>query len=200
MNRKELKQKLLNELYTNHQTSEKLLVKGGSNRIIFGEGNLDAHIIFVGEAPGAQEDLEGRPFVGRSGRLLNKLLELANVGREDVFITNIVKCRPPNNRKPFPAETANGRDLLLAQIEIIQPTIICTLGASALEGITGRPAQITKTRGTLLEFNNLLLLPTYHPAFILRNPQELKTLAQDIIFACQQAEKLAKKKEIAGGG
>lgn len=195
MNQKDLKQKLLDDLYKNHETSEKLLIKDGSTRIIFGEGNPDSNIMFIGEAPGAREDLEGRPFVGRSGRLLNKLLDLANIKREDVFITNIVKCRPPNNRKPFPNEMANARDLLLKQIDIINPTIICTLGASALEGLTGKPAQISKTRGRLSSCDNLLILPTYHPAFILRNPQELETLANDIILACTKADELASERK-----
>lgn len=195
MNRKELKQKLLNDLYKDYQTSEQLLIKDGSSNIIFGEGNPDSSILFIGEAPGAQEDLEGRPFVGRSGRLLNKLLDLANIKREDVFITNIVKCRPPNNRKPFPNEIANSRDLLLKQIDIINPTIICTLGASALEGFIGKPAQISKTRGLLISYGHLLILPTYHPAFILRNPQELETLANDIILACTKANELALERE-----
>lgn len=193
MNQTDLKQKLLDALYKDHETSEKLHIKDGSKKIIFGEGNPNSNIMFIGEAPGAQEDLEGRPFVGRSGRLLNKLLDLANVKREDVFITNIVKCRPPNNRKPFPNEMKNSRDLLLKQIDIIKPTIICTLGASALEGLMGEPAQISKRRGRLISYNNLLIIPTYHPAFILRNPRELETLAHDIILACQKAEQLAKE-------
>jgi DNA polymerase len=195
MNQKDLKQKLLDDLYKNHETSEKLFIKDGSKRIIFGEGNPDSNIIFIGEAPGAQEDLEGRPFVGRSGRLLNKLLDIANIKREDVFITNIVKCRPPNNRKPFPNEMANSRDLLLKQIDIINPTIVCTLGASALEGLTGKPTQISKTRGRFASYNHLLILPTYHPAFILRNPQELETLAHDIVLACTKANELASERK-----
>lgn len=191
MTQKDLKQKLLDNLYKDHETSEKLHIKDGSKKIIFGEGNPNSNIMFIGEAPGAQEDLEGRPFVGRSGRLLNKLFDLASIKREDVFITNIVKCRPPNNRKPFPSEMTNSRDLLLKQIAIINPTIICTLGASALEGLTGEPAQISKTRGRLISYHHLLILPTYHPAFILRNPRELETLAHDIILACEKANQLA---------
>jgi uracil-DNA glycosylase family 4 len=195
MNQTSQKQKLLDDLYKKHVTSEILHIKDGSKKIIFGEGNPNSNIIFIGEAPGAQEDLEGRPFVGRSGRLLNKLLELANVKREDVFITNTVKCRPPNNRKPFPKEMANSRELLLEQIGIINPTVICTLGASALEGLMSKPAQITKNRGRFISYNHLLILPTYHPAFILRNPKELETLAHDIILVCQKAEQLAKERK-----
>lgn len=188
MNVKNFKQSLLNELYEKYKDSQQLCISGGSKRVIFGEGNPDAKLVFIGEAPGAQEDLEGRPFVGRSGKLLDKLLTLGDMKREDVFITNIVKCRPPNNRKPLPQEMVNGRDLLLKQIKIIQPNVICTLGASALEGIINAPALITKKRGKIMDFEGLVIIPTYHPAFILRNPKELETLATDIIFACKKAQ------------
>ena len=188
MDAKEFKQQLLNKLYEPYKQSDALLVQNGSKRIIFGEGNPDAHLMFIGEAPGAQEDLEGRPFVGRSGKLLNKLLQLANTERTDVFITNIVKCRPPNNRKPTPAEMDRGRNLLFKQMQIIRPRVVCTLGASALEGLLNRPISITKARGKLFKLGDFSILPTYHPAFILRNPKELQTLTQDILAACQKAE------------
>ncbi len=190
MSQKILKQKLLDDLYKNYKTSKELYIKGGGKTIIFGEGNADSSIIFIGEAPGAQEDLLGKPFVGRSGKLLDKLLVTAKIKREDVFITNIVKCRPPNNRKPFAQEIASARELLLKQIDIISPAIICTLGASALEGITDRHVQMSQIRGQLLFYNNLTILPTYHPAFILRNPQKLEILANDIIYACKKANEL----------
>ncbi len=187
---KEFKQQLLNKLYEPYKQSGVLLVQNGSKRIIFGEGSPDAHLMFIGEAPGAQEDLEGRPFVGRSGKLLNKLLQLANTERKDVFITNIVKCRPPNNRKPSPAEMDRGRNLLFKQMHIIRPRVVCTLGAAALEGLLNRPASITKMRGRLFNLGDFLIIPTYHPAFILRNPKELKILTQDVLAACQKAEPL----------
>lgn len=186
MNTKEFKASLLQELYTNYKDLDKLCIQGGSKRIIFGEGNPDARILFIGEAPGAQEDLEGRPFVGRSGKLLNNILELAHVKRECVFITNIVKCRPPNNRRPSPTEMENGRDILIKQIKIIQPSVICTLGSAALEGILGRPVRISQMRGKAQTWLGFTVIPTYHPAYILRNPAELKTLANDIISACQR--------------
>lgn len=193
MSQKILKQKLLDDLYKNYEASKKLFIEGGSQKIIFGEGNPDSNVIFIGEAPGAQEDLEGRPFVGRSGKLLNQLFSAAKTQREDVFITNIVKCRPPNNRKPFPHEIANARELLLKQIDIINPTIICTLGASALQGVIDRPLQISQIRGQLFFYNNLIIMPTYHPAFILRNPQKFEALAKDINQACTTVRDLAAK-------
>ncbi len=193
MNEKEFKQQILSRLYEPYQQSDLLLVKDGSSRIIFGEGNPDARLMFIGEAPGAKEDQEGRPFVGRSGKLLNKLLELANTERKDVFITNIVKCRPPNNRKPTSTEMDRGRSLLFKQMQIIRPRVICTLGSSALEGLLNKPVAITKMRGKILKLDEFWVLPTYHPAFILRNPKELKTLTQDILAACQKAQRRAIK-------
>lgn len=187
MNTKEFKTQLLQELYTHYKDLDKLYIPDGSRRIIFGEGNPDARILFIGEAPGAQEDIEGRPFVGRSGKLLNNILQLAHVKREDVFITNIVKCRPPNNRRPLPKEMENSKDLLIKQIKIIQPSIICTLGSAALEGLLSNPVRISQVRGKAQEWLGFTVIPTYHPAYILRNPKELQTLANDIVTACQKA-------------
>jgi DNA polymerase len=152
-------------------------------QIVFGEGNPDTKIVFIGEAPGREEDLQGKPFVGRSGKLLNRILESAHAPRETIFITNLVKCRPPNNRRPLPAEIAASKPLLLGQIKIINPKIICTLGSSALEGLIDRPIQITKERGKPLVWNGITVFPTYHPAYILRNPKELETLVRDISAA-----------------
>jgi DNA polymerase len=187
MKKKEFKNNLLNELHTQYTQQSNLGIEGGSTKIIFGEGNPDARLLLIGEAPGAQEDLEGRPFVGRSGKLLNKLLQQAGTQREEVFITNIVKCRPPNNRKPTAKEMDKSRDLLLKQIKIIQPSIICTLGSSALEGLMGKSLPITKLRGKIFQWEHVAVMPTYHPAFVLRNPKEETTLAQDIKQACMYA-------------
>lgn len=188
INVQEFKQELLNNLYETYKHSNALLVHDGSERIIFGEGNPDAKLMLIGEAPGAQEDLEGRPFVGRSGKLLSKILEAGGMQRSDVFITNIVKCRPPNNRKPSPAEINRSRNLLVKQMQIIRPNVVCTLGASALEGLLNEPVSITKIRGKFLKWEQFTILPTYHPAFILRNPKELNTLANDIFLAIQKSQ------------
>ncbi len=158
--------------------------------IVFGEGDPNAKIMFIGEAPGAQEDLQARPFVGRSGKLLTSILEKIGIARADVFITNIVKCRPPNNRKPTPAEIAQSRPLLLEQITIINPRIICTLGSAALEGLLGHPVKITQLRGKPLMWHHTIVIPTYHPAFILRNSKKLPYLIEDITSAQNQASTL----------
>jgi DNA polymerase len=187
MNSKNYKQQLLEELYKPYKNSNKLLVQGGSNRIIFGEGNPNANLMFIGEAPGAKEDELQRPFVGRSGILLDKILQSAGVNRNDIFITNIVKVRPPKNRKPYPDELQKGRDLLFAQIQIIQPKVICTLGASALEGLLDQQISISQLRGKYIKIKDFLLLPTFHPAYILRDPKRLPTLTEDIIKAIKEA-------------
>lgn len=178
------KQKLLDDLYRHYSTTPNALIKfPGSTTIVFGEGSADATLMFVGEGPGQEEDKQGRPFVGRSGQLLNKLLEIAGLSREEVYIVNIVKTRPPNNRKPLPDEIIFSMPLLMKQIEIIKPKLICTLGSSALQGFTQEPVSITKVRGKVITINGIDIMPTYHPAYILRNPKELKTLADDILRA-----------------
>lgn len=182
MDAKTYKQNLLNELYAPYTKCLECPLGGlGRTRVVFGEGNPDAELVIIGEAPGQDEDTQGRPFVGRSGKLLTKILEDAGLPRDTIFITNIVKCRPPNNRKPMPIESSTCKNLLLIkQIQIIQPRLICTLGASALEGLTGQPVKITQMRGKPLNWRDIVVIPTYHPAYILRNPPELSTLQKDI--------------------
>ena len=165
----------------------------GSTQMVFGEGPADTKIMIIGEAPGKEEDLQGRPFVGRSGKLLTKSLEKIGLTRADTYITNIVKTRPPNNRAPLPKEIEIGRELLLKQIEIIQPTIICTLGACALVGLDAdsisKPIRITKIRGQLFEYQNRKLVPTLHPAYILRNPSATNLFISDLLTIKKLSEK-----------
>lgn len=179
---REEKQAALDALYSSHKnfTESPLYIPGCTN-IVFGEGDPDSKILFIGEAPGEQEDLQARPFVGRSGKLLNRALELAGLSREAIYITNIVKCRPPNNRTPLPSELKIGREvMLLKQIEIINPLVICTLGTAALNGLTGTDFRITKMHGQPLDFNQIVLLPTFHPAHILRNQNYAQAFLADI--------------------
>ncbi len=150
-------------------------------KIVFGDGNPLTKIIFIGEAPGRNEDAQGKPFVGRSGQLLNKCLNVAVIKREDVFITNIVKCRPPDNRKPIPSEIAFYKPILLREIKIIRPAVICTLGSSSLEALTNATFSMNKIRGKILSFAGTDLIPTFHPAYILRNPSALNDLQNDLI-------------------
>lgn len=184
MNSKAYKQMLLDTLYAPYQQCTHCPLAGlGRTRVVFGQGNPDAHIMFIGEGPGRDEDLQGLPFVGRSGQLLNRVLEAVGIQRNEVFITNIVKCRPPNNRQPLPNETTICKNLLLLnQIKIVQPQIICTLGSSALSSLLESEVKITQLRGKLMSFDSITLVPTYHPAYVLRNPKEIKSLADDLLL------------------
>lgn len=156
----------------------------GRKNVVFGEGNPNARLMFIGEGPGEKEDEQGRPFVGKSGALLNKILLTIGLERSDVYISNIVKCRPPSNRTPLLLEMQTCKQLLLEkQIAIIQPRIICTLGTAALQGLCEHPIKITKERGIIRTLYNTPTLPAYHPAYVLRNPKMLPYLLQDILKA-----------------
>lgn len=186
MNAQHYKKQLLASLYAPYQGCTGCHFKMPSaTQVVLGEGDPNASLIFIGEAPGKKEDLQGKPFVGRSGKLLNKILDALDVSREQLFITNIVKCRPPNNRRPLPQEIEISRPLLYNQIKIIRPKTICTLGSAALEGLTGKPVRITQQRGKKIDWNGISLVPTYHPAYILRNPKELQALINDISLALE---------------
>ncbi|HLH14591.1 MAG TPA: uracil-DNA glycosylase [Solirubrobacteraceae bacterium] len=153
--------------------------------VVFGAGNADAELMFVGEAPGASEDEQGVPFVGRAGRLLNTLLGEIGLAREDVFICNVLKCRPPGNRDPQPAEIANCQEYLLAQVELIQPSVICTLGNFSTKLLRGDPTGITRLHGQpevlVLGARAVRLYPIYHPAAALYTPRMLETLREDFV-------------------
>ena len=149
--------------------------------VVFGEGNENAGIMFVGEAPGATEDSAGKPFVGRSGELLNKMIEnVLFLAREEVYISNIVKCRPRENAEPTPTEAHTCHPYLLKQIELIKPKIIVALGATAYDYLSGDDTPISKVRGTLHTQHSYTLVPTYHPSYLLRNPSAKKEVFEDL--------------------
>ena len=137
--------------------------------IVFGEGNRLADLMFVGEGPGAQEDRTGRPFVGDAGQLLTKMIKAMGYAREDVFIGNIVKCRPPDNRKPFKDETAACIGFIERQIALIKPKVIVTLGETATVGLLNTSSRISQIRGRWQKYQNIKVMPTFHPAYLLRN-------------------------------
>ena len=150
-------------------------------KVVFGEGNPHADLLIIGEAPGATEDSSGKPFVGRSGELLTKMIEnVLLLSRNDVYITNIVKCRPPNNQVPTPTQAHTCQPYLLKQIELIKPKLIVTLGATAYHFLTGDETEISKIRGTVHKQNGYTLIPTYHPSFLLRNPSAKKEVFEDL--------------------
>lgn len=152
------------------------------HKVVFGEGNTNADIMFVGEGPGASEDSSGKPFVGRSGELLTKMIEnVLHISRSDVYITNIVKCRPPNNATPTPVQAHTCQPYLMKQIEIIKPKLIIALGATAYHYITGDETEINKVRGTLYKQNEYTVIPTYHPSYLLRNPSAKKEVFEDLL-------------------
>lgn len=141
------------------------------NHVIFGEGNPDAEILIIGEGPGQQEDLEGRPFIGPSGQLLDKIFEACNFTREKhLFITNIVRCRPPENRKPTTEEAAECMPWLISQISMIRPEIIVLLGATALKFMAGPDYKISRDHGKWMEVLGIDAMPVYHPSALLRKP------------------------------
>lgn len=141
----------------------------GRKTVVFGEGNPDAALMFVGEGPGADEDATGRPFVGRAGQLLDKMIRAMTLQREDVYIANVVKCRPPENRTPEPDEVVACSPFLIRQIEIIQPKVIVCLGAVAAQFLFGSKKSIGVLRGTAGRFHSATVIATYHPAYLLRN-------------------------------
>lgn len=151
----------------------------GRKTIVFGQGNPEAELVFVGEGPGADEDEQGLPFVGRAGALLNRMLQLIALPREQVYICNVVKCRPPGNRTPERDEIGSCSPFLLRQIRSIQPRLICCLGAPAVRTVLGVKEGITKIRGQLYDFGGCKVLPTVHPAYVLRNPREERILRED---------------------
>ncbi len=148
--------------------------------VVFGEGNERAELLFVGEAPGEEEDMQGRPFVGRAGKLLDQLIERIGLAREDVFICNVLKCRPPNNRDPEPEEAESCKPYLQSQIEMVRPKVICTLGRHAYNTLLGVDERITKVRGVFTEYKGIKVLPTFHPSYLLRNQSAMKEAYEDM--------------------
>ena len=182
-------------------------------KTVFGAGNADADLMFVGEAPGAEEDRQGLPFVGRAGQLLNQLLEEIGLNREDVFIANVLKSRPPGNRDPQPEEIAACEPYLFEQVRLIEPKVVCTLGNFATKLLSGSQTGITRVRGVpqvrQLGGRTVFLLPLFHPAAALRTPAIKETLRGDFatipaLLAGPPAEPVPSAEEIAeledGGG
>jgi DNA polymerase len=155
----------------------------GRTNIVFGQGNPDAVLMFVGEGPGKDEDIQGFPFVGRAGQLLTKIIEAIDLKREDVYIANIIKCRPPKNRDPEPDEVKECIPFLMKQIEAIHPQIICTLGAVATRNLLGIKTPVSKIRGSFQRLDyagGVMVMPTFHPAYLLRDPSKKRDAWEDM--------------------
>jgi len=171
------------ELYEEVQRCEKCPLHETRTKVVFGAGNADADLMFVGEAPGAEEDRQGLPFVGRAGQLLNQMLEEIGLSREDVFIANVLKNRPPGNRDPLPPEIQACEPWLWEQVRLIEPRVVCTLGNFSTKLLSGSQTGITRVRGTPqvheLGGRTVYLLPLFHPAAALRTPAVKETLRAD---------------------
>ena len=148
--------------------------------VVFGSGNPHARLMLVGEAPGFDEDRQGLPFVGAAGQLLTKIIEAMKLTRDEVYIANCLKCRPPNNRNPLPDEIATCKTILMKQIEIIKPGWIIALGKFAAQTLLETETPISRLRGRFVDWNGIRVMPTFHPAYLLRNPADKKQVWQDV--------------------
>jgi uracil-DNA glycosylase family 4 len=152
----------------------------GRKQIVFGVGNANADLMFVGEAPGADEDTQGFPFVGRAGQLLTKIIEAIGLKRDDVYIANVIKCRPPENRNPEPDEVETCEPFLFQQIDSIQPKVIVALGTFAAKALLKTQDPISRLRGRAFDYRGATLIPTFHPAFLLRSPDRKRDVWEDM--------------------
>jgi DNA polymerase len=152
----------------------------GRKQVVFGVGNPNADLMFVGEAPGADEDIQGEPFVGRAGQLLTKIIEAIGLQRSDVYIANVIKCRPPGNRNPEPDEVEQCEPFLFRQVDMIKPKVIVALGKFAAQSLLKTSDPITRLRGREYRFRSATLIPTFHPAYLLRNPSSKREVWEDM--------------------
>ena len=152
----------------------------GRRQVVFGVGNPDADLMFVGEAPGADEDIQGIPFVGRAGQLLTKIIEAIGLTRDQVYIANVIKCRPPGNRNPEPDEVETCEPFLFQQIDVVRPKVIVALGTFAAKTLLRTQDPISRLRGRIYDFRGAKLIPTFHPAFLLRSPDRKRDVWEDM--------------------
>jgi DNA polymerase len=153
---------------------------GTRTQVVFGVGNPNADLMFIGEAPGRDEDIQGEPFVGRAGQLLTDIIKAMKLTRDDVYIANVIKCRPPDNRNPEPDELDQCRPFLRRQVALIRPKVIVTLGKFGLQSLTEKSYAISAVRGQWLDYDGIKLMPTYHPAYLLRTPSAKKDVWSDM--------------------
>lgn len=149
-------------------------------KVVFGAGSEKARLVFVGEAPGADEDQQGQPFVGRAGQKLTQIIEAIGLSRSEVYITNVLKCRPPGNRNPLPGEVRACEPYLIEQLRLIEPKVICALGTFAAQTLLRTDRRISSLRGRFHTYQGIKLMPTYHPAYLLRNPKSKRDVWEDV--------------------
>ncbi|MGC8718982.1 MAG: uracil-DNA glycosylase [Thermodesulforhabdaceae bacterium] len=172
----------LEELERSIDGCTKCRLSEGRTHIVFGDGNPEAKLVFVGEGPGHEEDVQGLPFVGQAGRLLTKMIHAIGLSRKDVYICNVVKCRPPQNRTPMADEIAACSPFLFKQLEIIKPRIICALGACAVEALLRTKQPMNRIRGRIFNWQGIPVVPTFHPAYLLRNAIEKRKAWEDFLI------------------
>ncbi|MAF26298.1 MAG: uracil-DNA glycosylase [Gemmatimonadota bacterium] len=170
----------LAELHDAFASCDACELAGTRTRFVFGTGNPNAGVLFVGEAPGRDEDLQGEPFVGRAGQLLDRILAAVGFDRKSIYIANILKCRPPGNRDPLPQEISACRSILNRQVELIRPVVICTLGSFAARTLLSTSDGISRLRGRIHEYRGVPVIPTYHPAALLRNERWKRPVWEDV--------------------
>jgi len=170
----------MDELRARAFTCTKCPLHENRTNVVFGMGYPAADLVFVGEAPGRDEDLQGKPFVGAAGQLLTKIINAIGLSRNEVYITNVVKCRPPGNRNPKPEEIESCMPFLMRELEIIKPKVICALGSIAAHSLLNTDQSITKIRGRFYEFGQSKLMPTFHPAYLLRNEKAKRAVWEDM--------------------
>ena len=152
----------------------------GRTQIVYGVGNPRAELMFIGEAPGHDEDIQGIPFVGRAGQLLTKIIEAIDLAREDVYIANVIKCRPPENRNPEPDEVGSCEPFLFRQVQVIKPRVIVALGTFAAQTLLRTNDPISRLRGKVFQYGDARLIPTFHPAYLLRSPDRKREVWEDM--------------------
>ncbi|MBT5872025.1 MAG: uracil-DNA glycosylase [Candidatus Latescibacteria bacterium] len=189
----------LTQLFDRKQNCTDCALGNIRKNFVFGSGNENADLMLIGEAPGADEDTQGLPFVGAAGQLLTKILEAVQFSRDDVYIANILKCRPPNNRDPEPIEIDTCGPILREQIRLIQPKIICALGRIAAQSLLQTNASLGRLRGTLHDFEGTRLMVTYHPSALLRNPSFKRPTWEDVQMLRQEYDRLTGKDQAASG-
>ena len=170
----------LDEIRSDLGECTRCMLHAGRTTLVFGVGNPDADLVFVGEAPGRDEDLQGVPFVGRAGQLLTKIIASIGLTRDEVYIANVVKCRPPGNRNPEPGEVQTCEPFLFRQLDVIRPKVVVALGAFAIHTLLGSNQAISRLRGQVYEYRGAKLVPTFHPAFLLRSPDRKRDVWEDM--------------------
>ncbi|MCF6156882.1 MAG: uracil-DNA glycosylase [Candidatus Brocadia sp.] len=180
MSEKEKRNQLLEKLKREMLVCHKCPLSKTRTNLVFGVGNPMANLMFVGEAPGRDEDLQGEPFVGRAGQLLTKIIEAIGLKRSDVYIANVLKCRPPGNRNPLPEEIVLCMPYLIEQIGIIQPKVLCALGTFAAQTLLNTKAPVGTLRGKFHDYKGIPMMVTFHPAYLLRNPNDKVKVWEDM--------------------